>query len=55
MGSFLFEAIGPHGTSDFRNWVLGGGLGPTDKEEINFTETYELLQHMKNKNIYHKP
>ena len=49
MGSFLFEAIGPHSTSDFCDRVLDGGLGPTDKEEINFTEAYELLQHMERK------
>ena len=37
-GSFLFEAISPHGTSDFCDRVLDGGLSPTDKEEMNFTE-----------------
>ena len=50
MGSFLHEAIGPHGISNFCDRVLDGGLGPTYKEEINFTEAYELLQHMERKN-----
>ena len=49
IGSFLHKAIKPHGTSDFCDRALDGGLGPTDKEEINFTEEYELLQHMERK------
>ena len=51
MGSFLHEAIGPHGTSDFCGRVLDGGCGPTDKEEINFTEACELLQHMERRKL----
>ena len=51
MGSFLHEEIGQHGTSDFCDRVLDGGLGPTDKGEINFTEAYKLLQHMERKKL----
>ena len=32
MGTFLHKAIGPHGTSEFCDCVLDGGLGETDKE-----------------------
>ena len=49
MGTFLYKAIGPHGTSEFCDRVLDGGLGETDKEEINYVEAYELLQHMQRK------
>ena len=44
--SFLHTAISHHGTSDFYNRVLAGGLGEADKTGINFIEVYELLQHM---------
>ena len=44
--SLLHTTIGPHGTSDFCDRVLSGCLGEADKTDINFTEAYELLQHM---------
>ena len=46
LNSFLNNAIGPHGTSEFCDRVLAGGLGETDKTDINFTKAYELLQQM---------
>ena len=49
MGTFLHKAIGPHGTSEFCDRVLDGGLGAADKEDINYVEAYELLQHMQRK------
>ena len=44
--TFLYEAIGPHGTSEFCDRVLEGGLGEADRDSVNFAEAYELLQHM---------
>ena len=46
MGTFLHKAIGPHGTLEFCDRVLDGGLGQADKEDINYVEAYKLLQHM---------
>ena len=54
MGNFLHEAIGLHGTSKFRYHVLKGGLGVAEKEDTNFVEAYELLQHMQ-KNLTLSP
>ena len=48
-GTFLHDAIGPHGTSEFCNRLLGGGLGEADKKDTNYVEAYELLQHMQRK------
>ena len=50
-GSFLHQAIRLHGTSEFCERVLDGGLGSSDEKEINFTEAYELLQHMERKKL----
>eukprot|EP00588_Corethron_pennatum_P029860 CAMPEP_0194321104 /NCGR_PEP_ID=MMETSP0171-20130528/17346_1 /TAXON_ID=218684 /ORGANISM="Corethron pennatum, Strain L29A3" /LENGTH=208 /DNA_ID=CAMNT_0039078867 /DNA_START=852 /DNA_END=1479 /DNA_ORIENTATION=+ len=46
MGTFLHDAIGPHGTLEFCDRVLDQGLGKADKDDINYVEAYELLQHM---------
>ena len=46
MGTFLHDSIGTHSTSSFCDRVLDGGLGEADKEDINYVEAYELLQHM---------
>ena len=40
------QAGGPHGTSDFCDWVLDGTLGLADDQDITFTDAYELLQYM---------
>ena len=50
MGTFLHDAIGPHGASKFCDRVLDGGLGEADKDDINYVEAYKLLQHMPRKN-----
>ena len=46
---FLYDAIGPHGTSEFCDRVLDGGLGEADREDINHVEAYELLKHIQRK------
>ena len=48
-GTYLHDVIGPHGTWDFCDQVLDGGLGEVDKEVINYVEAYELLKHMHQK------
>ena len=40
--TFLRQAIGPHGTSDFCERVLDRGLWPTD-EKKHLKEAYEIL------------
>ena len=35
--------------SKFCDRVLDGGLGEADKEDINYIEAYDLLQHMQRK------
>ena len=37
------DVIGPHGTSEFCDRVLDGGLGEADKESDNYVEAYELV------------
>ena len=54
-GTYLHKVIGPHGTSEFCDQVLDDGLGETDKEEINYVEAYELLQHMQRKKQHTTP
>ena len=44
--TFLHDVIGHHGISEFCDQVLDGGLGPTDKDDINSVEAYEMLLHM---------
>ena len=44
MHTFLHKALGPNGTSDFCKRVLEGIIGHTDKIDIKFIETYNLLQ-----------
>ena len=48
-GTYLHKVIGPHGTSEFCDRVLDGGLGEADKEAIHYVEACELLQHMQKK------
>ena len=48
LGTFLCEAIGPHGTTDFADRILAGELNPEDEKEIKFQEAFELLKLMKN-------
>ena len=48
-GIFLYNAIGPHVTSKFCDRVLNWGRGEAYREDINYVEAYELLQHMQRK------
>ena len=48
-GTFLHNAIGSHETSEFCDRVLDGEFSKVDKEDINYVEAYELLQHMHRK------
>ena len=43
------QAVGPHSTSGFCDWVLDGALGLADEQDVKFTDAYELLQHMERK------
>ena len=47
LGTFLCDAIGPHGTSEYSDRILEGKLDDTDRQEINFDEAYKLLNFMK--------
>ena len=42
--TFLYQALGDHGTSEFSNRILNGELTKTDKEKFQLSETFELLQ-----------
>ena len=44
-GTFLHDAIGPHGTSEFCDRVLDGGLGEADKEEVGMTSRVCPAEH----------
>ena len=47
MGTFLYNVIVPHGTSDFADIILARKLTAEDGKDVQFEKAYELLKCMK--------
>ena len=51
LGTFLCNAKGPHGTTEFSDRILAGELNSEDEKDIQFEESFELLNCMKYQDI----
>ena len=43
INTFLYQALGDHGTSEFSNRILDRELTKTDEAKFQLSETFELL------------